>query len=201
MPPAVRERLSGRSVLPPRAALVLCPAKAAAELCVRTKAIRDVRGRKTWPRRSKTLESQAAFRARPAFSIGDAWCCGGACRWVGAVLRRCLPRRRRRRHRRRRRPSLVPSRVVHKANTGAARPLGAFARAGTSRRPSRPADWGVQRRLARQYVLHVFSSPCIKTSDAAQAGTCPVPRLALTLTPPTIANGTPVRGECGVLDL
>ena len=143
---------------------------------------------------------QDGFRARPAFSIGDAWCCGGACRWVGAVLRRCLPRRRRRRHRRRRRPSLVPSRVVHKANTGAARPLGAFARAGTSRRPSRPADWGVQRRLARQYVLHVFSSPCIKTSDAAQAGTCPVPRLALTLTPATIANGTPC-GECGVLDL
>ena len=104
MPPAVRERLSGRSVLPPRAALVLCPVKAAAQLCVRTKAIRDVRGRKTWPSSS-------------CFQFGDAWCCGGACRWVGAVLRRCLPRRRRRRHRRRRRPSLVPSRVVHKANT------------------------------------------------------------------------------------
>ena len=104
MPPAVRERLSGRSVLPPRAALVLCPVKAAAQLCVRTKAIRDVRGRKTWP-------------SSCCFQFGDAWCCGGACRWVGAVLRRCLPRRRRRRHRRRRRPSLVPSRVVHKANT------------------------------------------------------------------------------------
>ena len=31
--------------------------------------------------------------------------------------------------------------------------------------------------------------------------TRPVPRLALTLTPTTIANGTPVRGECGALDL